>query len=99
MSGLSAVHGGKGHSLGAVSVPLRVEIGIMYEFLDDPLNWMAMGLGLLTGHGVLYVWDWYWRRRAMIPPDDFDTDDSDRRVLKAFAVMLVCLILALIWLD
>ena len=35
----------------------------------------------------------------MIPLDEFDADASDRRVLKAFAVMLVCLILALIWLD
>ena len=31
--------------------------------------------------------------------DEFDADESDRRVIKAFAVMVVCLILALVWLD
>ena len=35
----------------------------------------------------------------MIPLDEFDAATSDRRMLKAFAVMIVCLILALIWLD
>ena len=36
----------------------------MYEFLEDPMNWIAAGAGLLLGKAILLLWDWYWRRHT-----------------------------------